>query len=90
MFKGAIHFFKSLIIFLMMYKEGFWFSKNDHWLKTNAGLEHWGFYRMNWKKEHSIADIDFSIAWFKNKKRWKRPEFFHIHLDHKPGFRMEW
>jgi hypothetical protein len=51
-------FIKALLIFIQLYKDGFFFSDNTH--KTDVG-ERWGFYRFNHKDQSGLFDIDFSI-----------------------------
>jgi hypothetical protein len=58
-------FLKALWIFIMMYREGFYFSKLDTYDKDGT---HWGFYRFNWKNEHALFDVDFSFN--KNKESY--------------------
>lgn len=82
------HFFKALWVFLLMYHDGFWFSKNDHWTGSiQSGATHWGFYRFwHGKKElnydMSPFDLDFNFGYLpglmKQDETYKN-NYFHVH-----------
>lgn len=63
-------FLASLRIFIYLYQQGFFFSKNVH--KDKSG--YWGFFRFNYEKgnqrEYGIFDIDFQDK-----------QYYHVHAD---------
>jgi hypothetical protein len=59
-----------------MYQQGFYFSKSIH--KDEDGTC-WGFWRFNWKNEHSLFDVDFSFG-------GDHSEYFHCRGD---DFRLD-
>lgn len=65
-------FLKALLLFIRMYRDGFYFSDNTH--KDPNGTR-WGFYRFNHISQHAMYDIDFE---FDSKIR---PGYFHLHGD---------
>ena len=77
-----IKFIKAFLVFLRMYKEGFFFSDNTHYDQHNA---HWGFYRFNHKNQAALFDIDFLFGFGKTET-----SYFHIHGDdYRVGFDLK-
>lgn len=70
--KTEINFFKALLIFVQMYKYGFFFSDNTHEYYDRSGR--WGFYRFNHVHQPAIFDIDFSIG-------PSEVSYYHVHGD---------
>lgn len=66
-----IRFLKALLVFLMMYRDGFYWSKNMH---PNLGGGHWGFYRFNSVDAVCLFDVDLDF----DKKRYG---YYHVHGD---------
>lgn len=89
--KSLGHFLKALWVFILMYREGFYWSKNDHFEKPKeySGKNHWGFYRLNWENEYALADIDFSFnsnpenrlknLYSKDRQIAGSRNYFHLH-----------
>jgi hypothetical protein len=71
-----LKFIKALLLFLRMYRDGFFFSSNTH---IDQNSTRWGFYRFNYKTEYGLFDIDFSFL-------KKSESYFHLHGD---DFRLD-
>lgn len=78
-------FLKSLLVYLNLYKAGFFFSDNSH--KENDNSK-WGFYRLNYEKrevkEYSLFDIDFA-----DNMDESLLSYYHLHT-YKTIFRIDW
>lgn len=67
-----IDFLKAFFIFVRMYLDGFYFSKNTH---IDYDGTRWGFYRFNYKDiKYGIIDIDFQFS-----KNRQEKSYFHVH-----------
>lgn len=66
-----MNFLKALIIFIRMYRDGFFFSNSPH--KDPDGTR-WGFYRFNHICQASMFDIDYSFD-------GKTHNYFHLNGD---------
>lgn len=70
---------KSIYVFILLTKAGFFFSSNLHKDKDNV----WGFVRFNYQRgninEYSIFDIDLQTG---------KGEYYHVHAD-KTLFRVD-
>ena len=64
-------FLKAFLVFLRMYRDGFFFSASTH---VDSDKTRWGFYRFNHRNQASIFDIDFS-------RNGKDHNFAHVHGD---------
>jgi hypothetical protein len=51
-------FLKALLIFIRMYRDGFYFSENSH---EDPNGTRWGFYRFNHVGQPGMFDIDYSF-----------------------------
>jgi hypothetical protein len=65
-----MNFLKALLLFIRMYRDGFYFSENSH---ISGGGVRWGFYRFNHKYKAAMFDIDYSFDGI--------PHYFHVHGD---------
>jgi len=78
-------FLKSLLVYLSLYKAGFFFSDNSHKEGDNSL---WGFYRLNYEKrnvkEYAIIDIDFA-----DNMDESLLAYYHLHTN-KSIFRIDW
>lgn len=69
--RNTMNLLKHLYIAFLLYRLGYWFSKNTH------EHESWGFYRINFSNgdysQYAIVDIDF------NYSRKGRDNYVHMH-----------
>ena len=84
-------FLEALWVFLLMYRDGFWWSENTHTEKDEFGTHRWGFYRF-WhgpaEEDRDILDVDFMIR-RNGTGGFKGREYFHVHFDEKEGYRRK-
>ena len=71
------NFLKALVLFVKIYKDGFFMSENSH---TEKDGSRWGFYRFNYVTESALFDIDYQF------NSPNRKNYFHVHGD---DFRLE-
>lgn len=73
-------FLKAFLIFLQMYRYGFFFSQNTHRTESRTGRKsHWGFYRFNHRTQASLFDVDFEFG--KDHSELSQEGYFHVHGD---------
>jgi hypothetical protein len=66
-------FLKALLLFIRMYRDGFFFSENSH---RGPDGNRWGFYRFNHREVPAMFDIDYEIYATEENKGYA-----HIHGD---------
>lgn len=71
-----MNFLKALLLFLKIYRDGFFFSGKSY---RDPDGSRWGFYRFNEEKECGLFDIDYSFS-------KDGSGYFHVHGN---DFRME-
>jgi hypothetical protein len=49
-----MNFLKALLLFIRMYRDGFYFSENSH---ISGGGVRWGFYRFNHKYKAAMFRV---------------------------------